>query len=37
VEWSPSDGFIERSRRFDPRNRDIPLSYTSVILDAVKE
>jgi predicted SAM-dependent methyltransferase len=37
AEWSPSDGFIERSRRFDPRNRDIPLSYTSVILDAVKK
>jgi predicted SAM-dependent methyltransferase len=37
VEWSRSDGFIERSSRFDARNRDIPLSYTSVILDAVKE
>ncbi len=35
-EWSPIDGFIERSMRFDGRNRDGNLNYTSIILDATK-
>lgn len=36
VEWSERQGTIWRSRRFDPRNRDGRLAYTSIILDAVK-
>ena len=35
-EWSASDGFIERSKRFDSRNASGNLSYTSIILDARK-
>jgi predicted SAM-dependent methyltransferase len=35
-EWSSADGFVERSRRFDSRNADGRLSYTSIILDARK-
>jgi predicted SAM-dependent methyltransferase len=34
--WSPQAGPIQRSRRFDTRNRDRPLSYTSLIVDAHK-
>lgn len=34
--WDPDDGMIRRSRRFDWRNTDEELNYTSVILDAVK-
>jgi predicted SAM-dependent methyltransferase len=37
VDWLSSDGFIERSRRFDSRNSDDPLAYTSIILDATKK
>lgn len=36
VDWDPEDGKIIRSRRFDERNATIPLSYTSLILDAWK-
>ena len=35
-EWSPADGRIERSSRFDRRNRTRELAYTSIILDARK-
>ena len=35
-DWVPQTGFILRSRRFDPRNQDGQLRYTSIILDAVK-
>ena len=35
-EWSPADGMIERSSRFDRRNRTRELAYTSIILDARK-
>lgn len=34
--WNPSDGMIRRSQRYDPRNSAKQLSYTSIILDAVK-
>lgn len=34
--WDPQEGMIRRSSRFDPRNQDRPLSYTSLIVDAVK-
>ena len=36
IDWSPEDGQIDRSRRFDQRNRGTNLKYTSIILDAVK-
>jgi predicted SAM-dependent methyltransferase len=36
-DWSPEDGKIWRSRRYDRRNRDGRLVFTSIILDAVKE
>ena len=35
-EWSPADGMITRSSRFDSRNRTGELAYTSIILDARK-
>lgn len=35
--WNVADGFIRRSKQFDPRNRSAPLRYTSIILDAHKE
>jgi len=35
-EWSESDGFIERSKRFDSRNEGGKLRYTSIALDAIK-
>jgi len=35
-DWSPGDGMIHRSRRFDERNQDGRLVYTSLIIDAVK-
>jgi len=37
VDWDASDGTIRRSKRFDPRNRDGSLSYTSIIVDAYKK
>lgn len=33
-EWNCADGFIERSKRFDSRNVNGTLTYTSIILDA---
>jgi Uncharacterized protein conserved in bacteria len=35
-EWNPDTGMIWRSARNDPRNADENLSYTSIILDAIK-
>lgn len=35
-EWDPRDGMIRRSARFDLRNRDGRLQYTSIIIDAFK-
>ena len=35
-EWSPADGMIQRSSRYDNRNRTRELAYTSIILDARK-
>ena len=32
--WSPADGIIERSSRYDSRNRAREWTYTSIILDA---
>jgi predicted SAM-dependent methyltransferase len=37
VDWSPEDGRIKRSKRFDQRNKDGELHYTSLILDAWKD
>lgn len=31
--WDASDGFVGRSADFDPRNKEHPLTYTSLILD----
>ena len=36
-EWDPQDGTIRRSKRFDRRNKDGVLRYTSIVLDAKKE
>jgi predicted SAM-dependent methyltransferase len=36
TDWDPALGKIERSKRFDDRNRDGRLAYTSVIVDARK-
>lgn len=35
-EWNPSQGMIQRSKRFDTRNATGHLAYTSIVLDAVK-
>ena len=35
-DWDPHDGMIHRSRRFDERNRDGRLGYTSLIVDAYR-
>ncbi len=35
-DWAPESGLVHRSSRFDPRNKDNPLRYTSLIVDAVK-
>lgn len=34
AEWSKEDGKINRSSRFDPRNGDGVLRYTSIVIDA---
>lgn len=34
--WDPLDGFVHRSKCFDNRNWQVPLTYTSLILDAKK-
>lgn len=36
-DWDVADGMIHRSSIFDPRNRELKLTYTSVIVDARKE
>lgn len=36
-EWDQKDGHIKRSSRYDKRNRRKKLSYTSLIIDCVKE
>lgn len=36
TDWDASQGHIMRSRRFDPRNQDGTLRYTSLIIDALK-
>jgi predicted SAM-dependent methyltransferase len=36
ADWDPVDGMIRRSSRFDERNRDGTLRYTSIIFDAFK-
>jgi predicted SAM-dependent methyltransferase len=36
-DWDRNDGTIRRSKRFDKRNRDGNLAFTSIVLDAVKE
>jgi predicted SAM-dependent methyltransferase len=36
-EWNPQDGKIYRSKRFDERNKNGTLNYTSIVLDAIKE
>lgn len=35
-EWDPTEGYIHRSIRFDPRNAGGKRVYTSIILDAKK-
>ena len=34
--WSPQDGLIRRSLKFDPRNTDGTINYISLIIDAKK-
>jgi predicted SAM-dependent methyltransferase len=36
VDWDTKEGFVERSTRFDQRNRANPTAYTSLIIDAIK-
>lgn len=36
VDWSDEAGRVSRSRRFDSRNIDGKLNYTSLIIDAIK-
>ena len=36
-EWSAQGGTILRSKRFDERNRDGQLNYTSIVMDAYKD
>jgi predicted SAM-dependent methyltransferase len=36
VDWSDEGGRVERSRRYDSRNINAVLGYTSLIIDAVK-
>jgi len=36
ADWDPKDGMIRRSARFDSRNSDGVLRYTSIIIDALK-
>jgi predicted SAM-dependent methyltransferase len=36
VEWDPDAGKIHRSKRFDERNQNGQLNYTSIIVDARK-
>jgi predicted SAM-dependent methyltransferase len=36
TDWDPAKGHIQRSKRFDKRNRDGQLVFTSIVMDAVK-
>lgn len=36
ADWDPADGMIHRSMRFDERNTNNELNYTSLIIDAIK-
>ncbi|VFQ47297.1 nucleotide-diphospho-sugar transferases [Desulfoluna butyratoxydans] len=36
VDWKRESGFVKRSSRYDERNRNRTLAYTSLIVDAVK-
>lgn len=36
IAWKSEDGFIKRSKNFDPRNVNGELNYTSLIVDAIK-
>lgn len=36
ADWNPSNGLIQRSKKFDDRNAGEKLAYTSIIFDAVK-
>lgn len=36
VNWDPAMGLVRRSMNFDYRNKSKPLSYTSLIVDAIK-
>jgi predicted SAM-dependent methyltransferase len=35
-DWNTAEGTIRRSKRFDPRNSDGSLTFTSIIMDAYK-
>ena len=35
VDWQPETGMVRRSSRYDPRNSDSELNYTSLIVDAI--
>jgi predicted SAM-dependent methyltransferase len=35
-EWNSKDGHISRSKRYDFRNKNGLLNYTSLIVDAIK-
>ncbi len=35
-DWGKENGFIIRSKRYDPRNKGSSLEYTSLIIDAIK-
>lgn len=36
TDWNTEDGFVRRSKRFDERNKNGKLGYTSLIIDAIK-
>jgi predicted SAM-dependent methyltransferase len=36
TDWSSAEGHIARSKRYDPRNQERELAYTSLIVDAMK-
>jgi predicted SAM-dependent methyltransferase len=36
-QWDSKDGHVSRSKRYDERNKDGALKYTSLIIDAIKQ
>lgn len=36
INWNTEDGMIRRSKRFDERNKNGKLNYTSLIMDGIK-